>query len=68
MTDRNDNRYVENDHPEARFEAWMNAAPMGGWTGEEVEDFEQAIRSELEYADADRADEAMSEVEITEVA
>lgn len=63
---RDDSRYTIEG---ARFRAWVGAMDMGGWTGDSVEDFKEAILDELIYAvHEDEAWLSMESIIIEEVA
>lgn len=47
---RHDVRYVDNDDPRAVMVAWINAAPMGGWTDTDEDAFRAAIADEVLFA------------------
>jgi len=53
VIDRHDPRYVQRDHPDARFTARGEpdeTLDLGAWTGDDPDEFLTAVRDELDYA------------------
>lgn len=46
---RNDLRYVGSNHPNIRYRAWLNDVVMGGWLGDDKQEFYAALADDLDY-------------------
>jgi hypothetical protein len=72
---RDDERYLclnqcgdeEATEAGALFRCWLKDTCLGGWNGENIYDFYEAVMDELKFVDADQAEECFEKCDFYEL-